>query len=1004
MIREQDFEYDVLAWLDDAGWETYGNDQRDGGRRLDEEYGRNDKETVIYWPEFEECIIRINDYITSENVERVTRKVQKTLTEGDDLMEKNRAFHSLLRGGVTVTVDTDNGVAKRTIKLVDFETHENNSFIAANQFRVAKHTTRIRPDVVLFVNGIPLVVTELKSRAQGNTYEHAVNDLHEYEESVPKAFVPSLFNVAASNLEFRYGAIRAPLKHYNPWRPPEVARDTRVRPEAAFKELCSPGRVLNILHEFVFYHEDAGTTAKIVPRHPQYYAKNAIVHRVEDATARTEANKRDGVDSPNVQGRGLIWHTQGSGKSFAMLYTARSLVQRHGAQVLIVVDTDDLNEQMKNDIESIGPGFGNHAVAQSKSHLQKLIETGRSGIVITTIQKFEEMPKDAQGNDTTVVMADEAHRFMEADLGTRLEAALNHAHHFGFTGTPVDERERNTWVNYQYDHADSDELYLHRYSTVEACEEGVITRVNIEARDDIEWTGYSDELDAKHRKEFTKISETERQKRIQEEIGVNSRSELSSYVEVVTDDIVDHFRQHVLPEGFKGMVVTRSRRSAALYGGNLKRKLGDDNVRVLYTDMEGDDERLAQFHTTTEERTSIVDEFKRPGESPLMLVVCDMLLTGFDAPILRTMYLDRPIQNHNLLQAIARTNRTQEGKEFGEIIDYTGITRDIDGMFEYAEDEMDAYLDEDKDEFIEQYEALINDIFAMFDGLDRDDREGTAVFNKWYDCLDTEPKLEQFLQKWRKLKRLRANIAPDERLLKDGERLEDDYRWIQALAQAVDTSQPPPQDDFRSRTLELVDEYVEVYKESEGGEHVRTINGADIEAAPVRIARKKDDLLDTLDALEQMSPKYKMLSEKVQEIAVRWNDNSLTSEEALERLRELEVEVEQAEQELAGSTREERAREAINALLDEEYGDALSADESTESVAELVLSVYQQTEEQMRGAFEEKLRERHIRNLRTALAKDDPEPKEMGLAMSDEFLEDAVYYLDETVNTRIRAL
>ena len=163
------------------------------------------------------------------------------------------------------------------------------------------------------------------------------------------------------------------------------------------------------------------------------------------------------------------------------------------------------------------------------------------------------------------------------------------------------------------------------------------------------------------------------------------------------------------------------------------------------------------------------------------------------------------------------------------------------------------------------------------------------------------------------------------------------------------------------------------------------------------IARKKDDLLDTLDALEQMSPKYKMLSEKVQEIAVRWNDNSLTSEEALERLRELEAEVEQAEQELAGSTREERARAAINALLDEEYGDTLSADESAEAVAELVLSVYQQTEEQMRGAFEEKLRERHIRNLRTALAKDDPAPKEMGLAMSDEFLEDAVYYLDETI-------
>jgi type I restriction enzyme R subunit len=560
-------------------------------------------------------------------------------------------------------------------------------------------------------------------------------------------------------------------------------------------------------------------------------------------------------------------------------------------------------------------------------------------------------------------------------------------------------------VNYQYKHADADELYLHRYSTVEACAESVITRVNIEARDDIEWTGYSDELEKKHREAFPDMAESERQKRIQEELSANSRSELSSYVEVVTDDIVNHFRTHVLSEGFKGMVVTRSRRSAALYGETLKRKLGEDNVRVLYTDMEGDDEMLSQFHTTADARSTIVDDFKRPGEPPVLLVVCDMLLTGFDASILRTMYLDRPLQNHNLLQAIARTNRPMEGKEFGEIIDYTGITRTVDEMFEYAEDEMDAYLDEDKDEFLIQYESLIEDILSMFNGLGRADREGTTAFNEWFDCLDTEPKQEQFLQKWRKVKRLRANIAPDDRLLKDGERLEDDYRWIQDLARALDPRPPPPPGgDFRERTLELVDEHVDVYKESSGGEHLRTIDGADIESIPVQITRKKDELLDSLEGLEDMSPQYKMLGEKVQEIAVRWNENTLSNEEALERLRELESEVEQAEQEIASSTREERARAAINSLLDEEYDDVVSDDAGVDAVVELVLSVYQETEEQMRGAFEEKLRERQVRNLRTALAKDNPAPKEMELAMSDEFLEDAVYYLDETMNTRVRAL
>jgi len=881
--REQGVERSILQWLDGLGWETYGQDDDWGATILDRKYDRGTSE-VIYWNVLREQVITLNEDITEDNVDSFLNSLRRDL-DHESLMAGNQAFHNLLRTGKKFNVKHENnGSTKPTyIDLIDFEHPENNRLIAANQFRVSR-THSIRPDITLFVNGIPLVQFELKSLAQDNDYYDAIDDLHEYEDLVPRLFIPGLFNVAADTTELRYGAVGATHEFYEPWSdaPPEY--EDEIPMKQAVQALCNPKTVLDILDNYVFYEQSTGGDAKIIPRHMQYYACRQILERV-----RTDDHRR-----------GLIWHTQGSGKSYTMLYAAKNLLERDvidSPQVFIIVDTDKLASQMSDNLSAIG--FERSEVAGSIKHLQDLIEEGKSQLVLTTIQKFQDVEPDSAGNNDIVVMSDEAHRFMEADLGSRLEAAMPHAFHFGFTGTPVHEGasllDRNTFREF----SPEGEECLHRYSIKAGIEDELILPVFFTLWHDVNWDIDEDAMDVKFEQSFRDLTTEEKLEAIQEAFTSKELAELRPRVEAYVEKINEHFDEKVDVNGWKGMVVTPSREAAALYGELLLDSRPDEEVKVLYTATGDDSKRLRQFHTTNEERDKIVRRF-REEDQPKLLVVHNMLLTGFDAPVLKTMYLDRNLMNHTLLQAIARTNRPAKGKNNGKIVDFQGVFRNIDEALEYG-DATKKYAARDADELFEKLKEKMDDLEEIFEDIPRDDSQETVQA-----CLarvSKHPQKRTFKQGYRELQDLYESVSPDKRLVEEG--LQRCYQWLTRIYIAFrreNNRDPNPEEEMREKTKRIVADNIEIEEIKDqfpvykiGEEHLEAVEELDepaTQASSIAHATKEH-----LQPRVDKNPRYQRLSERVTDIVNRWQSGDMDDPDAVEKLERLEREAIELESE-----------------------------------------------------------------------------------------------------------
>jgi type I restriction enzyme R subunit len=916
--REQGVERSVLQWLDGLGWETYGHDDEWGATVLDREQDRATSE-VIYWNVLREQVIALNEDITEANVDSFLNSLRRDL-DHESLMPGNRAFHDLLRMGKKFNVKhANNGTTKPTyIDLIDFENPENNRLIAANQFRVSR-THSIRPDITLFVNGIPLVQFELKSLAQDNDYYDAIDDLQDYEEQVPRLFVPGLFNVAADTTELRYGAVGADREFYEPWSDAPAEYESEIPMQQAVQALCNPATVLDILDNYVFYEQSTGGAAKIIPRHMQYYACRNILERV-----RTDDQRR-----------GLVWHTQGSGKSYTMLYAAKNLLERDvidSPQVFIIVDTDKLASQMADNLSAIG--FERSTVAGSIQHLQDLIEEGQSQLVLTTIQKFQDVEPDSAGNDDIVVMSDEAHRFMEADLGSRLEAAMPHAFHFGFTGTPVHEGasqlDRNTFREF----SPEGEECLHRYSIKEGIDDELILPVFFTLWHDVEWAIDEDAMDVEFEQSFRELPTEKKLEVIEESFTSTELAELRPRVEAYVEKIDQHFDEKVDANGWKGMVVTPSREAAALYGELLLDARSDEEVEVLYTATSDDSKRLRQFHTTNEERDKIVRRF-REEDQPKLLVVHNMLLTGFDAPVLKTMYLDRNLKNHTLLQAIARTNRPAEGKHNGEIVDFQGVFRNVDDALEY-DAETRAYAARDAEQLFEDLKAKLDELETIFEDIPRNDSQESMQA-----CLarvSKHPEKRQFKQGYRELQDLYESVSPDRRLVEEG--IQERYQWLNRVYIAFrrnNNREQNPEAEMREKTKQIVAENIEVeaikdqfpvYKISE--EHLEAVKDLDepaTQATSIAHATKEH-----LQPRVDRNPRYQRLSERVTDIVNRWQNGEMSDPDAVEKLERLERETIELESEAEQRGLSE-AEFAVYSELADNHADLLDGDEEAEALA-----------------------------------------------------------------------
>lgn len=645
-----------------------------------------------------------------------------TLSDNEDWQRK-------LRGGYSRRITGEN--RDRPIALVDFKTPGNNRFHVVRQLRVAAQRSRV-PDIVLFVNGIPLVVIEAKSPLKTTAKaEEAFEQIKQYERDIPRLFAPNAFNIVTDGISTQYGATGASSQFFAPWP------DAWPRARADFDDdlskdlwcLCEPSRLLDLIAHFIVFETDpeTGRTIKKVCRYQQFRAVNKAVQRVAKGEHR----------------KGLIWHTQGSGKSLTMVFLALKL-KTHltldaptlaNPNILVLTDRIDLDTQISSTF--VACGLPNPKQAGSVADLREAVTRGGNGqILLSTIFKFAGSRDPIPGSDNWIVLVDECHRTQEKDLGAYLQATLPDARFFGFTGTPIKSTDKDTYARFSVD----GEGYLDKYGIDDAVRDGATVPILYEGRK-TDWSINEAEIDILFDRWFVDLPDDKREELKRKGLTLATIAKHPERVRLVALDIWEHFKQVCQPDGFKAQVVVVDREAVVLYRAALSGVIAADLVK---SGMDADvvsaraDAMIACVYSKSQEDNKpsenpdiaalraqlerhFMDDgaekeakkaFKKFGHEPSFLIVCDKLLTGFDAPIENVMYLDKPLKEHGLLQAIARTNRTcslkrpdgiEIEKPHGRIVDYIGVTSHLDQALQ-------SYRSEDVENALRDIAVLRNDL------------------------------------------------------------------------------------------------------------------------------------------------------------------------------------------------------------------------------------------------------------------------------------------------------
>jgi len=706
---------------------------------------RNQENEVLIEPLLVESIKKINQLSDETIIQTIIRELKKADT--------NQHFLEFLRNGVELKNQETQKTEK--YKILDFENPQNNDFVATNQFYFAGDLENIRPDIMIFVNGIPLVDIEAKSPTANQTtdYTEAIGQIKRYERVAPKLFIPNLFSVATDGLQTVYGATYSPEQYFLKWRDDDLLKKYDGDPtnkdssegylEVALDSLLNSTNLLDIIANFIVYEQTQNGTIKKIARYQQFRATNKIVERVKEG----EHNK------------GLIWHTQGSGKTLTMFFTAWKLrydEDLESPKVFVLIDRVDLDDQVFD--EFVNHGGKNIIRVTSRAHLEEVIKSPERGIFISTIQKFSELGDEIKNLDRNViVLSDEAHRGEEGVSGINLRDALQNAFFFGFTGTPIDKKTLNTHRNY----GPKGERYLDYYSIQQAIDDGATLPVTYEARlskfaiDEGKVDEQFDEL-------ASDLPDEKKQELIQKYGKKSALVKLPERMKAIAQDIVDHYRLYVLPNGFKAQVVCYDREATATYKKLLDEMIPNNWSAVVYSpgNPNTEVENLSQYNTSKRERDEIINNFKNPNHELKLVLVCDMLLTGFDAPIEQAMYLDKPLRDHTLLQAIARTNRVYPNKYAGKIIDYYGITKNLYDALDFDEQIVDEAMI-DIEQVKERFTGILNEVLQLFEGINREDPSADNLRRVLRIFIDNEDKQLYFATKYNRLKLLFEFLAPD---------------------------------------------------------------------------------------------------------------------------------------------------------------------------------------------------------------------------------------------------
>lgn len=698
---------------------------------------------VLLLNRLEGAVRRLNGELPADAQAEAIKEIQRIASP--ELLSNNETFHRYLTEGIPVTIRRDGDERGERVWLIDFNDWYNNEFLVVNQFTIVENGQNKRPDLLLFVNGIPLVVIELKNATDENTTLHsAYKQIETYKAIIPSLFTYNTLVVLSDGLEAKAGSISAGFSRFMTWKSTDGQSEAShlvSQLETLITGMLNKKTLLDLVRHFVVFEKskrvdpETGlttiSTVKKLAAYHQYYAVNRAVESTLRATgyvAQTESRLSMVAEPPENYGLpgvrkqpvgdrkgGVVWHTQGSGKSLSMVfYTGKIVLALANPTILVITDRNDLDDQLFDTFAASKQLLRQEPVqAEDRNQLKELLKVASGGVIFTTIQKFQ--PEEGNVYETLserqniVVIADEAHRTQYGfkaktidakneqgdvvgkrlvyDFAKYMRDALPNATYLGFTGTPIESTDVNTPAVFGH--------YVDIYDIAQAVEDGATVRIYYESRLakvnlSEEGKKLVEELDEDLEQEELTHTQKAKAKWAQLEALVGSENRIKN----IAADIVSHFgqRQEVF-EG-KAMIVTMSRRIAVdLYNAIVAIKpewhspdLNKGAIKVVMTSASSDGEKIARHHTTKEQRRSLAERMKNPADELQLVIVRDMWLTGFDAPSMHTLYIDKPMKGHNLMQAIARVNRVYKDKPGGLVVDYLGIASDLKKALSFYSD------------------------------------------------------------------------------------------------------------------------------------------------------------------------------------------------------------------------------------------------------------------------------------------------------------------------------
>ncbi len=874
----------MLTYADEIGWRSVS--------RL-EAMGMRGGDTGLYFADvLKSQLMRLNGGILDESL---CDEIVRQLNLLNPTLEGNRDALSWLHGEQSSFVEEE--ARHRNVTLIDYDNPDNNLFHVTDEWTQGGTVHRNRADVVFLINGIPVAVVETKSAGKQDGLAEGVEQIRRYHRETPEMFTTAQLFGVTQMLDLYYGVTwNVNRKNLFNWK-----TDEPTNYEGKVKTFFDRERFLKVLRESIIFQSKDDALTKVVLRQHQARAVDKVVERVHDPTKQ----------------RGLIWHTQGSGKTLTMITVASRLLRGGGQTekptVLMLIDRNELESQLFKNIT--GYGITSLEVAESKRDLQQILSSGYRGLIVSMIHKFNDIPANINTRESVTVLVDEAHRTTGGDLGNYLMAALPKATYIGFTGTPIDNLSQGKGT-FKVFGAEDEQGYLDKYAIAESIEDGTTVPLNY-ALAPSSLLVDRETLEEEFFKHVMRsgVSDFEELHAILDRaVQLKAIMKAPNRVDNVAAAVAKHFRQNVEPMGFKAFLVAVDREACAFYKTALDEHLPSECSEVVYSGASRDSEAMKIYHRTDDEEREIRQKFTDKNEQPKILIVTQKLLTGFDAPILYCIYLDKPMRDHVLLQAIARVNRPYEDddgliKPYGFVLDFVGIFGSLEKALAFDSDVVGSVI-RNIDVLKNLFAKLIQEDAAQYlpFAMGWDDRAKERAI----EHFDDNRGRDEFFKFFKQVQNIYTILSPDAFL----HPYIDDYQSLASLYGLIRNAyadRPYVDRELTAKTKGLLQQHTT----SDQFELPGSIQELDVNTLReikqsyvsdrVKVLNLRKVLRKTVTEESRSKPFLISIGERAEELTERYENGLLATQAALAAFENLATEYVQAETERAQMDLDENA-------------------------------------------------------------------------------------------------